>query len=117
MKKQLELVRQFHEKFHVPILEKPSLIPSDRTNLRYKLIKDEVEEYREGVGQEDLENIALELADILYATLGTVLEHGLQNKIIAVFEEVHRSNMSKEYSQYKMVKGEYFRKADVSGIL
>lgn len=67
-------------------------------------------EYIEGVKNGDLENIAKELSDILYAVYGTILEHGLQDVMEEVFEEVHSSHMSKDYSQYKMIKGEkYFK--------
>ncbi|HEX8974475.1 MAG TPA: nucleoside triphosphate pyrophosphohydrolase family protein [Patescibacteria group bacterium] len=114
MKKQLELVREFHEKFHVPVLEKPSLIPIDRYDFRYALMKEEVDEYIEGARNEDLENIAKEMCDILYGVYGTILEHGLQDKIEEIFEEVHRSHMSKDYHQYKMVKGEGYFKPNVA---
>ncbi len=117
MKKQLALVREFHKKFNVPLLDKPSLIPQDRANNRYKLMKDEVEEYRKGVEEQDLENIAKELADTLYSVYGTILEHGLQDKIEEVFDEVHRSNMSKEYHEYKMIKGSNYSKADIKKVL
>jgi len=113
MKKQLSLVKEFHEKFKVLVSDNPLLIPEDRSNNRYRLMKDEVEEYLAGVQNRDMENIAKELADILYAVYGTILEHGLQDKIEAIFEEVHKSNMSKEYHQYKMVKGPNYFKADV----
>lgn len=117
MERAFELVRQFHKKFKIPILDKPSLIPKDRSDLRYKLIKDEVEEYPLGVKDGDLENIAKELADILYGVYGTILEHGLQDKFEEIFEEVHKSNMSKDYNEYKMVKGQGYFKADVKKIL
>lgn len=113
MKQQLELVEEFHRKFKALISEKPSLIPPDRSNNRHRLMKDEVEEYLAGVQNEDLENIAKELADILYAVYGTIIEHGLQQQIEAIFEEVHRSNMSKDYHEYKMVKGSNYCKADL----
>ena len=35
------------------------------------------------------------LGDKLYILCGTILAHGLQDKIVEVFEEIHRSNMSK----------------------
>jgi predicted HAD superfamily Cof-like phosphohydrolase len=113
MKKQINLVKEFHKKFRVLVSDTPSLIPEDRSNNRYRLMKDEVEEYLAGVQNGDIENIATELADILYVTYGTILEHGLQDKIEAIFEEIHRSNMSKDYHQYKMVKGSNYFKADV----
>lgn len=112
MEEQLNLVKEFHEKFKAPALSKPQLIPEDRSNLRFKLMKDEVQEYIEGVQNKDLPNIAKELADILYAVYGTILEHGLQDQIKDIFKEVHDSNMSKEYHEYKMVKGSNYFKAD-----
>lgn len=113
MNEHLKMVLEFHSKFRVPILSNPSLIPSDRSDLRYKLIADEVEEYKEGIANEDLPNIAKELADILYGVYGTILEHGLQEVIEDVFTEVHRSNMSKSYSQGKMIKGSEYREAEL----
>lgn len=113
MKKEIDLVKAFHQKFKVPVLKKPALVPKDRSDLRFRLMHDEVGEYRDGVAQRDLENIAKELCDVLYAVYGTILEHGLQDKIEAIFKEVHRSNMSKDYHQYKMVKGEKYFKPDL----
>lgn len=109
----MDLVKEFHEKFRALISDSPSLIPKDRSSNRYRLMRDEVEEYLLGVQNGDIENIAKELADILYVVYGTILEHGLQDKIEAIFEEVHRSNMSKDYNAYKMVKGTNYFKADV----
>jgi len=117
MKKQLDLVKQFHQKFQAPVLKEPALIPEDRSGLRYKLMNDEVVEYLEGVQHKDLENVAKELADILYAVYGTILEHGLQDKMEEIFEEVHRSNMSKDYSQYKMIKCTGYFQADIKKVL
>lgn len=107
------MVKDFHIKFMALVSDKPSLIPEDRSRNRYRLMKDEVEEYLAGVGEGDIENIAKELSDILYAVYGTILEHGLQDKIEEIFEEVHRSNMSKDYHQYKMVKGPDYFKANL----
>ena len=117
MKQELALVAEFHKKFDGPILETPSLIPKDRTDFRYKLMSEEVLEYKEGVAKEDLENVAKELTDILYATYGSILEHGLQDKMSAIFAEVHRSNMSKDYHEYKMTKGKDYFPADIKTIL
>lgn len=62
-----------------------------------------------------MENIAKELADILYTVYGTIIEHGLQDKIEEIFEEVHHSNMSKEIKegQEKLYKGENYREANI----
>ena len=117
MAKRIKLVELFHKKFKVPIAKKPSLIPRDRFDLRHRLMKEEVEEYLLGAQNDDLENVAKELVDILYAVYGTILEHGLQDKIEKIFKEVHASNMSKDYHQYKMVKGKKYFKANLKKIL
>lgn len=117
MAKRIDLVKKFHKKFKVPVLKKPSLIPKDRSNLRYELMKEEVGEYMLGANNGDLENIVKELVDILYAVYGTILEHGLQDKIDEVFQEVHRSHMSKDYHKYKMIKGKKYFKPNVKKIL
>ncbi len=113
MKKEINLVEEFHKKFRVPVLNNPSLIPKDRSELRHRLMKEEVKEYLEGVGKKNIKEIAKELSDILYAVYGTILEYGLQDKIEEVFEEVHRSQMSKDYNEYKMVKGENYFEANL----
>lgn len=113
MIKQLEMVKEFHNKFNMLVSEKPSLIPKDRSDNRFNLMKEEVEEYLEGVNKNDISNISKELADILYTVYGTILEHGLQDKFEDIFEEVHRSNMSKDYHEYKMVKGKSYFKANI----
>lgn len=115
--KRMEMVGEFHTKYKIPILDKPSLIPKDRSDLRFKLIDDEVQEYRQGVENVDLENIAKELVDILYGVYGTIYEHGLQDKLDELFEEVHRSHMTKDYHQYKQVKGVNYIKPDLKRIL
>ncbi len=117
MKKELKLVEEFHRKFRTPVLKKPSLISRDRAEFRFKLMKEEVDEYLKGVESDNLENIAKELADVLYAVYGTILEHGLQDKMEEIFLENHHSQMSKEYHQYKMIKGEKFKEANITDIL
>jgi len=117
MVKRLDLVKKFHKKFKVPDHKKPSLIPKDRYELRYNLMKEEVDEYILGAKNGDLENIAKELVDILYAVYGTVLEHGLAGKLDEIFAEVHRSHMSKDYSPGKMIKGKKYFKPNLKKIL
>lgn len=117
MKQELALVAEFHKKLGSPVLQQPSLIPQDRSDFRYRLMSEEVSEYKQGVEKEDLENIAKELVDILYTTYGSILEHGLQHKIEAIFAEVHRSNMSKDYNEFKATKGKNYSPADIKSIL
>ena len=117
MEASLALVQEFHKKFHAPILDSPQTIPTDRSTLRYRLMKEEVEEYLVGTEKKDIANIAKELADILYTVYGTILEHGLQDKMPEIFQEVHRSNMSKDYHEKKMIKGTNYVPANIEQFL
>lgn len=117
MKKELEMVVEFHKKYGSLVSDQPTLIPQDRINLRHFLISEEVSEYKAGAELGDLENIAKELADVLFATYGTIVEHGLQDKMEEIFAEVYRSNMSKDYGEDKPQKGKDFIPADIKKIL
>ncbi|MEN9337209.1 MAG: hypothetical protein RLZZ500_2196 [Bacteroidota bacterium] len=96
MQKQLQAVKEFHAAFALGISETPKADLGESTNiLRFNLMKEENEEYLEAVQNNDLVEIADALGDMLYILCGTILEHGLQHKIEAVFDEIQRSNMSK----------------------
>lgn len=73
MQKELDLVKAFHEKFNVLVSQNPALIPKDRAENRFRLMKEEIEEYLNGTKHNDIENIAKELCDILYAVYGTIV--------------------------------------------
>lgn len=73
-------------------------------HLRKKLLAEEVYEYFEGEEKDDLENIAKELADIIYIVCGTAVSYGIP--LDRVFSEVHRSNMA------KLVDGKPVRRED-----
>ncbi len=96
MKRKIEAVKEFHEAFGLGIKNKPTADLGEAKNLlRYKLMREENEEYLEAANNNDLVEVADALGDMLYILCGTILEHGLQHKIEEVFEEIQRSNMSK----------------------
>jgi predicted HAD superfamily Cof-like phosphohydrolase len=96
MQKQLNAVKEFHAAFKIWYSETPVATLGDQKNtLRFNLMKEENEEYLEAVQNNDLVEIADALGDMLYILCGTIIEHGLQEKIEAVFDEIQRSNMSK----------------------
>jgi len=96
MESQLNKVREFHETFRLDFNREPTAALSERIyTLRHRLMQEENDEYLEACMQGDLTQIADALGDKLYILCGTILAHGLQHKIIEVFEEIHRSNMSK----------------------
>lgn len=96
MQKQINAVVEFHTAFEIGHSEHPKADLGEAKNLlRFNLMKEENEEYLEAVKNNDLTEIADALGDMMYILFGTIIEHGLQHKIEAVFDEIQRSNMSK----------------------
>lgn len=96
MKKRLEAVKEFHKAFGLGIKEEPVADLGEAKNrLRFELMKEENKEYLEAANNGDLVEVADALGDMLYILCGTILEHGMQDKIEEVFEEIQKSNMSK----------------------
>jgi predicted HAD superfamily Cof-like phosphohydrolase len=88
-------VTEFHKAFGHIINESPTLLKEATAELRFNLMVEENREYIEGSYDEDIVEIADALGDMLYVLTGTIISHGLQNVMPLVFEEIHRSNMSK----------------------
>ena len=89
-------VKEFHETFGLEFHEKPNAVVSDRiVDLRHRLMQEENDEYLEACKEGNLTLIADALGDKMYILFGTIIAHGLQHKIEEVFDEIHRSNMSK----------------------
>jgi predicted HAD superfamily Cof-like phosphohydrolase len=88
-------------------------------------MKEENEEYLEAVKNNDIVEVADALGDMLYILCGTILTHGMQNKITEVFEEIQRSNMSKlgqdgnpiYREDGKVMKGPNYFKPNIKAIL
>ena len=96
MKHQLNAVAEFHRAFGLGISEEPRADLGEETNLlRFRLMQEENEEYLEAAANGDLVEVADALGDMLYILCGTILEHGMQEKIEEVFDAIQQSNMSK----------------------
>lgn len=95
MKTQINKVRAFHNAFKQENGVTPSNTEQNVFELRHRLMAEENDEYLEACKDNDLIGIADALGDQLYILCGTILKHGLQNKIEDVFTEIHESNMSK----------------------
>ena len=59
------------------------------------MAKEELDEYLEACNNGDIIEVADALADQLYILMGTMVSHGMGDVIEDIFDEVHRSNMSK----------------------
>src|SRR5688572_7559076 len=89
-------VHQFHQVFGLEYHDSPKAEISNKIiELRHRLMAEENDEYLEAAKAGNLTQVADALGDKLYILCGTIIAHGLQHKITEVFEEIHRSNMSK----------------------
>jgi predicted HAD superfamily Cof-like phosphohydrolase len=86
-------VKTFMETFGQEVKNKPSFSTDKINNLRYALIKEELEELKIAMENKDLLEVADALTDILYVTYGT--GHAFGINLDECFEEVQNSNMSK----------------------
>ncbi len=91
----IKSVEEFHNVFKIGNGDDIRLIEEKDYTLRYNLIKEENDEYLDACKNSDIVEIADALGDQLYILFGTILKHGLQHKIEEVYDEIHRSNMSK----------------------
>jgi predicted HAD superfamily Cof-like phosphohydrolase len=87
------MVEEFHRRFDILVHSTPAAPDDATTDLRTRLIQEEFLELQEALAHRDLSAIAKELADLLYVVYGTAVSCGLDME--PVFQEVHRSNMSK----------------------
>jgi predicted HAD superfamily Cof-like phosphohydrolase len=87
------MVTEFHRAFDIVIGTTPAVPDEATCALRVNLIQEEFDEVRVALAQRDVEAVAKELADLLYVVYGTAVSCGLD--MDPVFQEVHRSNMSK----------------------
>ncbi len=115
-----ESVKKFMETFGQEIKEKASF-PNDKIiSLRYELIKEELEEFKDAIDKKDIKEVADALTDILYVTYGA--GHAFGINLDKCFEEVQNSNMSKlglngkpiYNDKGKVMKGPSYFKPDLS---
>ena len=86
-------VKTFMETFGQIVKTKPQ-IPDEKTmQLRYDLIKEELDELEQAMKDKNLKEIADALTDILYVTYGAGFAYGIN--LDKCFKEVQRANMSK----------------------
>lgn len=126
MKQQLSQVLEFHRKFGIPFRPTPTAdLPEAEWRMRHEIMREENDEYLSACQSGDKVEIADALGDMLYVLCGTMLAHGMQDKIEEVVSEIHRSNMSKlgpdgkpiVREDGKVLKGPGFFRPDLVSIL
>ena len=113
-------VKTFMEKFGQEVKTKPSFSSKKINELRFVLIKEELEELKQAFDSNDLLEVADALTDILYVTYGAGHAFGIDLDVC--FDEVQNSNMSKLGSDGKpiyneagkVMKGPNYFKPDLS---
>lgn len=91
MQELFEMVKEFNNSFGIEYSDKPKADIKDFM-LRHNLMEEENTEYLTAT---TIEEVSDALVDQMYILIGTILKHGLQDKFIVLFKEVHRSNMTK----------------------
>ena len=113
-------VKTFMQTFDQEVKSKPSFSTEKINELRYNLIKEELEEFKHALENKDLLEVADALTDILYVTYGAGHAFGID--LDSCFEEVQNSNMSKlgkdgkpiRNEAGKVMKGPNYYKPDLS---
>lgn len=126
MKNKIAAVQLFHKTYKLGYQTAPTAsLSKEKNELRFNLMKEENEEYLEAAQAGDLVEVADALGDMLYILCGTIIEHGMQDKIEAVFNEIQRSNMSKldengepiYREDGKVLKGPNYFKPNIKAVL
>ena len=88
-----EDVKIFMKTFGQIIRNKPQFPEEKTMQLRFDLIKEELNELEQAMKKKDLKEVADALTDILYVTYGAGCAYGID--LDRCFKEVQRANMSK----------------------
>ena len=113
-------VKIFMKTFGQIVRTKAEFPDENTMQLRFDLIKEELDELEEAMKSKDLKEVADALTDILYVTYGAGCAYGVD--LDKCFKEVQRSNMSKLgvdgkpiYNEKgKVMKGPNYTKPDLS---
>ena len=116
-------VKTFMETFGQEVKNKASFGSNKINQLRYNLIKEELDELKQAIDNKDLLEVADALTDILYVTYGA--GHAFGINLDKCFDEVQNSNMSKLddngkpiYNEAgKVMKGPKYFKPDLNKFL
>ena len=121
-KTMFEMVRDFHTAFGQRVGTKPELPDANERLLRMNLMTEEYREYNNAEANNDMTNLAVELADIIYIACGTAVSYGIP--LDEVFNAIHKANMDKlvdgkviRREDGKIKKPDGWQPADIEGIL
>lgn len=102
----IEMVREFNEAFEIPPLQKSSVGDVPGFMLKYSLMQEELDEYIHACESDDYVEVCDAVTDMMYILLGIIVHHRMEGFFFDMFEEVHKSNMS------KLENGKVLRRTD-----
>jgi len=114
----IKMVEEFHNAFNAPILPTPQIPSKERCDLRINLMQEELNEIKEAIENDDLVEAADGFGDLMVVLCGSIIEFGLGDEFNNIFDEIHRSNMSKACSteeEAKMTLEHYKQKDGTEG--
>lgn len=106
LRKLLEQVAEFQVATDQPVSFTPVLSLPEDFVLRYRLMKEENEEYLEASQGKDKVEVLDSLVDQLYVLLGTINQHGMQGIVELAFQRIHSNNMTKVGPDGKVLRNE-----------
>ena len=115
------MVRDFHQHFGLPCGDRPAWPGEAVHRLRVLLIEEELAELRNAGEARNVVAVADALADLLYVVYGAGVTYGID--LEPIFEEIHRSNMSKGNPEVvrrpdgKILKGDRYSPPRVGEVL
>jgi predicted HAD superfamily Cof-like phosphohydrolase len=116
-------VKKFMQTFGQEVKDKPEFPNEKIVQLRYELIREELEELNQAIKENNIKEVADALTDILYVAYGAGHAFGID--LDKCFSEVQQSNMSKIgpdgkpiYNESgKVMKGPNYFKPDLNKVL
>ena len=116
-------VKKFMQTFNQEVKDKAEFPNKNIVQLRYDLIKEELDELNQAIRDKNMNEVADALTDILYVTYGAGHAFGID--LDKCFKEVQESNMSKLddngkpifNNNGKVMKGSNYFKPDLNKFL
>lgn len=128
LKQMIEMVSEFNDAFGIKYAKRIDTLLTDYEYneycLRHSLMEEENNEYMTAINDDNFTEVCDAVGDMVYILLGTILKHGLQDKIFDIVKEIHRSNMTKledgkpvRREDGKIVKGKNYQPPRLDEIL
>lgn len=104
MKNLISKRKEFNRVMDIKCDSHPVNISENEYMLEFNMMQEELNEYKEACKKGDIVEIADAIGDQLYLIIGQAAKHGLLGCIEEIYNEIHKSNMSKIGSNGTVIK-------------